>query len=57
MLNNLVILAQLSDAEKRTLIIIAVIFAFAFVLIGLLVKGIKYWMDSQGKNIGDICMT
>lgn len=51
MLSNLVILAQLSEGEKRTLIVLAVIFAFAFVLIGLIVKGVSYWMEIQGKNI------
>lgn len=52
MMNNyLPLLVSLSENEKRIILIIFVIFTFAFLLIGLLYKGIKAWSDNKGKAV------
>ncbi|MDY4788070.1 MAG: hypothetical protein SO253_01975 [Bacilli bacterium] len=44
-------LLKLSDSEKKALIIVAIIFAFIFVMIGLLIKVIKDWYKDKGSEI------
>ena len=44
-------LVKLSESEKKALIIVAVIFAFVFVIIGLIIKLIKDWYKRKGEDI------
>ncbi len=44
-------LVKLSESERRALIILAVVVAFVFVLIGLLVRLLTNWMDRQGRMV------
>ena len=50
---------KLSETEKRILIVIAVIFAFLFVIIGLIVKAIRNWMKDKAEYVDlylyDLC--
>ena len=54
-MNNLFLfvpfLVKLSESERRALIILAVVVAFVFVLIGLLVRLLTNWMDRQGRMV------
>ncbi len=56
---NLPLLVKLSETEKKVLIILAVVFAFVFVIVGLIVKAIRSWMKEQSKHIDfylyDLC--
>ena len=45
------LLVKLSESEKKALIIVAVIFAFIFVVIGLIIKLIKDWYTRKGEDI------
>ena len=45
------LLVKLSESEKKALIIVAVIFAFIFVVIGLIIKLIKDWYKRKGEDI------
>ena len=51
MLNYPLILISLSESEKRVLLILFIIFTAAFLLFGLLIKGIKSWATSKGKAV------
>ena len=44
-------LVSLSENEKRIILIVFVIFTFAFLLVGLLVKGIRSWSENKGKAV------
>lgn len=51
MLNHPQLLVSLSESEKRVLLILFIVFTSAFLLFGLLVKGIKSWADNKGKAV------
>ena len=51
MYNPYFFLLKLSESEKKALIIVAVIFAFLFVVIGLIIKVIKDWYKAKGEEV------
>lgn len=50
-MSKIPLLVKLSETEKRALIIIFIIVTFAFVLVGLVVKGIRGWMEKKGRAV------
>ena len=51
MLNHPQLLVSLSESEKRVLLILFIVLTAAFLLFGLLVKGIKMWAEGKGKAV------
>ena len=51
MLNHPQVLVSLSESEKRVLLILFIVLTAAFLLFGLLVKGIKMWAEGKGKAV------
>lgn len=51
MLNHPQLLVSLSESEKRVLLILFIVLTAAFLLFGLLVKGIRTWADGKGKAV------
>ena len=51
MLNHPQLLISLNESEKRVLLILFIVLTAAFLLFGLLVKGIRTWADGKGKAV------
>ena len=51
MLNYPQLLVSLSENEKRILLILFIVLTSAFLLFGLLIKGISAWAKSKGKAV------
>ena len=53
MLNHPQLLVSLSESEKRVLLILFIVLTAAFLLFGLLVKGIKMWAEGKAAPISE----
>ena len=51
MINYPQLLVTLTETEKRVLLILFIIFTSAFLLFGLLLKGISSWANTKGKAV------
>ena len=51
MINYPQLLVTLTETEKRVLLILFIVFTSAFLLFGLLIKGISSWANTKGKAV------